>query len=65
MADANVDDALKQRWLRDMCDSLGLSADALPPHCRQLALVALDQAQTLVLTYLVSHLKNTEEQHHE
>lgn len=54
-----LNDPLLAHLLQDICDQVGADADALPPLYRKLALAALEQAETLVLTYVTSHLNNT------
>lgn len=44
--------------LDDLCASVGVDPDELSPLYTQLSLAALHQAEVIVLTYLVSHLKN-------
>lgn len=52
-------DPLLWQLYSQICANLGMDAAAQPPLYRQLALAALDDAEKMILTYLVSHEKNT------
>lgn len=51
-------DPLLRHLLDALCDSVGVDPAELSPLYTQLSLAALHQAEVIVLTYLVSHLKN-------
>ncbi len=53
-----IESPLLKQMLCDICDGIGFNASELSPLYTQLALAALQETEALVLTYVVSQLKN-------
>lgn len=53
-----LDDPLLRQLLQQVCREVGVEVETLPPLYVQLSLAALQQAETYVLTYVCSHLRN-------
>lgn len=54
-----LEDPLLRQLFSGICDSIGVDPAELSPLYTQLSLAALHEAETLVLTYIVSQLKNS------
>lgn len=54
-----MESPLLKQMLCDICDGIGFNASELSPLYTQLALAALQETEALVLTYVVSQLKNS------